>query len=109
MTQTQERRHIQVNAHDDEVVIYAGQGSATDDTAPEQASDVPPSDTSEASEPSVETAPSAHTPSQGSQGEYRATTLEDLNSSKMSTTQKVIIILAVLGILAFILWYVILT
>lgn len=38
--------------------------------------------------------------------QYRETTLEDLDSSSMGGTQKVIIAVAVLGILAFIAYYV---
>lgn len=108
MTKTQEPRHIRINAHDDEVVIYAGQAKEEDGTVHGPASEavaeaqVQGDDTAR----SGETAPPA---SKDSRDEYRATTLEDLNSSKMSTTQKVIIVLAVISILAFIIWYAILT
>ncbi|MEC4272562.1 SURF2 Surfeit locus protein 2 [Adlercreutzia sp. R25] len=37
---------------------------------------------------------------------YRETTLEDLEAGAMSTTQKAVIIVAVLGIIAFVAWYV---
>ena len=36
---------------------------------------------------------------------YHETTLDDLEATKMSTTQKVIIVVAVLGIVAFAAWY----
>ena len=36
---------------------------------------------------------------------FRETTLDDLEATKMSTTQKVIIVVAVLGIVAFAAWY----
>lgn len=54
-------------------------------------------------------------PSQGSAGSagssdraYRETTLEDLESAPMSTMQKGVIIAAVLAIVAFVVWYVVL-
>lgn len=37
---------------------------------------------------------------------YRETTLEDIQSSKMSSAQKVVIVVAIVGILAFVAWYV---
>lgn len=37
--------------------------------------------------------------------DYRETTLDDLTSSKMSTTQKAVILVALLGIIAFAVWY----
>lgn len=50
--------------------------------------------------------------SQGSAGSsdraYRETTLEDLESAPMSTMQKGVIIAAVLAIVAFVVWYVVL-
>lgn len=46
-------------------------------------------------------APRAARPDDG----YRETTLEDLQAVKMSTTQKAVIAVAVLGIVAFIVWY----
>lgn len=39
---------------------------------------------------------------------YRATSLEDLQGTKMSTTQKAVIVVAVLGIVAFVAWYLLL-
>lgn len=36
---------------------------------------------------------------------YRETTLEDIESAKMSGTQKAVILVAMLGIAAFVLWY----
>lgn len=57
----------------------------------------------------VDAAPSAASrakaPAGKAEGAYRGTTLEDIESSKMSTPQKAIIALAVLGIAAFVCWY----
>ena len=36
---------------------------------------------------------------------FRETTLDDLESTRMSTTQKAIIVVAVLGVIAFAAWY----
>ena len=36
---------------------------------------------------------------------FRETTLDDLESTRMSTTQKAIIVVAVLGVIAFTAWY----
>ena len=36
---------------------------------------------------------------------FRETTLDDLESTRMSTTQKAIIVVAVLGVIAFVAWY----
>ena len=36
---------------------------------------------------------------------YHETTLDDLESTRMSTTQKAIIVVAVLGVIAFAAWY----
>ena len=107
MAQTQEMKHIQVNAHEDEVVIYAGHSADDASSKPSERADGVSHPVKAESQEEVPTqTPQQQVPKQDG---YQATTLDDLISSKMSTTQKVIIVLAVLGILAFVLWYVILT
>ena len=117
MANSKEFSHITVTADDDDdVVIQAGaveepaaeelvdeataedvgdavEGVAEEDPAlPEQGAEVPPT---------------ADAKAQGKAGDasYHETTLEDLESAKMSTTQKVIIVVAVLGVIAFAAWY----
>ncbi len=80
--------HITVSTDDDDdVVIQAG---IADD--PAEAPAVP--------EPAPTPAP-APRPDDG----YRETTLEDIQSAPMSSTQKVVIVVALLGIIAFAAWY----
>lgn len=90
----------------------AGALADADEAAP---ADVAPSD--EATSPataaaadaafpasSEKPAKAAPVPSQKDKG-YHETTLEDLEGSKMTTTQKAVIVVALLGIVAFVAWY----
>ena len=124
--------HITVNADDDDdVVIQAGivedatglaceptdgpkprpgtsagpaTGPAPTDgasTDPEPA-DEPDSDPVDGAQP----APAAPEPVRPAADDgYRATTLADVEGSSMSRTQKAVIVVAVLAIVAFVLWY----
>ena len=105
--------HITVNADgDDDVVIQAGIVEASDDvTVDSPVAEEAPSEldgdseavfASPADDGGGETAGAA--PSRTDDG-YRETTLSDIQDSKMSGTQKAVIALAVLGIIAFVLWY----
>lgn len=107
--------HITVTADEDEdIVIQAGVvdepsakepsvSAPTPEAAPaadggaEAAEVAPAADI--APEPPARSRPAA--PDDG----YRETTLEDIESAKMSGTQKAVILVAMLGIAAFVLWY----
>lgn len=116
--------HITVTADEDEdIVIQAGivdepAAEAPSVSAPE-AEASPASDEADEGIESVEVAeavevapapaaepepPTRSRPAAPDDG-YRETTLEDIESSKMSGTQKAVILVAVLGIAAFVLWY----
>ena len=87
MANSKEFSHITVTADDDDdVVIQAG-------VVEEPAAEEP-----------VEEAP-LEEPVDEPGAEEAETTLDDLEATKMSTTQKVIIVVAVLGIVAFAAWY----
>lgn len=125
MANPQEFSHITVTADEDDVVIQAGAVEETvveeapaaevDDareedleSAPEDVSsasgrnaEVPAS--SEAASASSETTPTAR--EKADAASFRETTLDDLESTRMSTTQKAIIVVAVLGVIAFAAWY----
>lgn len=128
MANPQEFSHITVTADEDDVVIQAGAveeavveeapAAEVDDareedleSAPEDVSsasgrnaEVPAS--SEAASASSETTPTTPTAREKADAaSYHETTLDDLEATKMSTTQKVIIVVAVLGIVAFAAWY----
>ena len=127
MANPQEFSHITVTADEDDVVIQAGAVEETvveeapaaevDDareedleSAPEDVSsasgcnaEVPAS--SEAASASSETTPTAPTAREKADAAFRETTLDDLESTRMSTTQKAIIVVAVLGVIAFTAWY----
>lgn len=106
--------HITVTADEDEdIVIQAGvvdEPSAKEPSVSAPAPEAAPAadggaeaaegDTAEvAPEPPARSRPAA--PDDG----YRETTLEDIESAKMSGTQKAVILVAMLGIAAFVLWY----
>ena len=97
MANSKEFSHITVTADDDDdVVIQAG---VVEEPAAEEADDA----VAEAvEEGAVEKEGAGETADAAS---YHETTLDDLEATKMSTTQKVIIVVAVLGIVAFAAWY----
>lgn len=119
--------HITVSTDDDDdVVIQAGiadgpaeaeEGTEAADEAAEPAADAPeeaePDADAEADadavEPEAAPAPEpAAAPAEAPRAErdgYRETTLDDLAEGKMSTTQKAVIVVALLGIAAFVAWY----
>lgn len=115
--------HITVSADDDDdIVIQAGAVEApgavqveevdeaetvavapepeepAEPAEPEPVSELEPP--AELEEPARRAAPAAP-PADG----YRETTLEDIESSKMTTAQKAVIVVALLGIAAFVLWF----
>ena len=112
--------HITVNADDDDdVVIQAGiveDGAEVADEPdgepgprPEPAADPaiePEPDLEPVDEPEPQAAPAAPEPARPAADDgYRATTLADIEGSSMSRTQKAVIVVAVLAIVAFVLWY----
>ncbi len=127
MANPQEFSHITVTADEDDVVIQAGAVEETvveeapaaevDDareedpeSAPEDVSsasgrnaEVPASSEAALASATTPTAPTAR--EKADAASFRETTLDDLESTRMSTTQKAIIIVAVLGVIAFAAWY----
>lgn len=106
MAETQESGHIKVNAHEDEVVIYAGKQERAVSTmsAPSPSSPVRAVAEDDRAQDAPMRKASQQTSAQRADS-YHATTLEDIRSSRMSTAQKAIIIVALLGLAAFIIWY----
>ena len=127
MANPQEFSHITVTADEDDVVIQAGAveeavveeaPAAEVDDASEEDPESAPEDVSSASGRNAEVpasseavSASATTPTAPTAREkadaasFRETTLDDLESTRMSTTQKAIIVVAVLGVIAFAAWY----
>lgn len=127
MANPQEFSHITVTADEDDVVIQAGAveeavveeaPAAEVDDAREEDPESAPEDVSSASGCNAEVpaspeaaSASATTPTTPTAREkadaasFRETTLDDLESTRMSTTQKAIIVVAVLGVIAFAAWY----
>lgn len=116
MANSKEFSHITVTpGDDDDVVIQAGVvNEAAPSVEPEafegveevvEQESVEPADADDdlADVPAPAAAPCAVRPKTDG---YRETTLEDLETGTMSTTQKAVIIVAVLGIIAFVAWYV---
>lgn len=121
MANPQEFSHITVTADEDDVVIQAGAveeavveeaPAAEVDDAREEDPESAPEDVSSASgrnaevPVSSETTPTAPTAREKADAaSFRETTLDDLESTRMSATQKAIIVVAVLGVIAFAAWY----
>lgn len=122
MANPQEFSHITVTADEDDVVIQAGAveeavveeaPAAEVDDAREEDPESAPEDVSsasgrnaEAASASSETTPTTPTAREKADAaSFRETTLDDLESTRMSTTQKAIIVVAVLGVIAFAAWY----
>lgn len=118
--------HIKVSTDEDDVVIVAGAPLAVESSAAAQGTlasesdelsdsipdrQAPDSSRHEADEASLregDTAASSQERFQRagkSADEYHETTLEDIEDSKMSGMQKAIIAVALLGIAAFVAWY----
>lgn len=107
MTDQANFKHIRVSSGDDDVVIVAGaptEGPLTalsaEEAAPEPAREEQSTAASREEKTPVHTAPAR------ADG-YQPTTLEDLQQSKMPLAQKVIVALAVLAVIAFVVWYVV--
>lgn len=103
--------HITVTPdEDDDIVIQAGivadepPAAGPIEEAPDEEAAFEEVTFEEVPEPAEEPVAPAPRPVQSDDG-YRETTLEDLQAVKMSTTQKAVIAVAVLGIVAFIVWY----
>ena len=121
MANPQEFSHITVTADEDDVVIQAGAveeavveeaPAAEVDDAREEDLESAGADASSASAHNAEvpasSEPTPTTPTAREKADaasFRETTLDDLESTRMSTTQKAIIVVAVLGVIAFAAWY----
>lgn len=109
--------HITVSTDDDDdVVIQAGIAEGAFEEPAEEAGER----AVEADDPAEEELPESEceaTPAAAELGAgetrraaadddgYRETTLDDIEGAKMSTTQKAVIVVALLGIIAFAAWY----
>ena len=131
MANPQEFSHITVTADEDDVVIQAGaveeavveeapaaevddareedweSAGADASSASAHNAEVPASsETTPTTPASSETTPTTPTAREKADAaSFRETTLDDLESTRMSTTQKAIIVVAVLGVIAFAAWY----
>ncbi|MEE0705274.1 MAG: SURF2 Surfeit locus protein 2 [Adlercreutzia sp.] len=118
MTKERQFSHITVSAdEDDDIVIQAGIVEAPADkplVAPPAPSEPVAVEVGEIEEEPVASvsrsavvaeepvvAPAPARPDDG----YRETTLEDIESSKMNSVQKAVIVVALLGIVAFVVWF----
>lgn len=104
--------HIAVTPEDEDIVIEAGaRTEASFAKRAESRGSVPGGDRDdarEAAEPQREACcgpTGVERASAADDDGYRATTLEDVEGVKMSLTQKIIIVLAVAGVAAFVVWY----
>lgn len=105
MAEAQRFSHIKVSDAEDDIVIQAG---AVPPCEPAPAAAEPEPEPAPIAEPAPASAPAPAkepAPRPKRADAYRETTLEDLESSKMGTAQKAVIVLAVLGVIAFVVWY----
>lgn len=118
MTKERQFSHITVSAdEDDDIVIQAGIVEAPADeplVAPPTPSEPVAVEVGEIEEEpaasvsrsaAVVEEPVAPPASVRPDDGYRETTLEDIESSKMNSVQKAVIVVALLGIVAFVVWF----
>lgn len=95
-------KHITVNpAEADDVVIHAGAPVPRDEGADAHAEAAPQAQ----ARPALDAGASNASPAPKRQDAYRQTTLEDIQSFKMSKTQIAVIVVALAAIAAFVVWY----
>ncbi|MEY8460839.1 SURF2 Surfeit locus protein 2 [Eggerthellaceae bacterium 24-137] len=108
--------HITVSTDDDDdVVIQAGIADSTFEELTDAELGDGPADAgnpggeeavAESEPPIADEPPTAEEPRRFAADDgYRETTLDDIEGSPMSTTQKAVIVVALLGIIAFAAWY----
>ena len=110
MADTKGFSHITVGTDDDDdVVIQAGIAEAAPEPAAAEAGKAgeAPLEFEPADEPDSTAAAEPETPRKRPARDdgYRETTLSDIEGLKMSTTQKAVIVVALVGIAAFVAWY----
>ncbi|NBJ66938.1 SURF2 Surfeit locus protein 2 [Adlercreutzia caecimuris] len=114
MADTKGFSHITVGTDDDDdVVIQAGIAEATPEPAAAEAGKAGEAplefepEPEPADEPDSTAAAEPETPRKrlARDDGYRETTLSDIEGLKMSTTQKAVIVVALVGIAAFVAWY----
>lgn len=106
--------HIKVTPADDDIVIVAGirsdedasPAAATSPTSSDERS-VAPSGSPDGMNDDEGPARAKAADAADVRDAYHPTTLEDIESTKMPLVQKVIIILAVCGVAAFAIWYIV--
>lgn len=110
MTDSKNYKHIKIgSAQNDEVVIKAGKSSTDESTVASSGIDDTPTSCS-VSDPAaqnIEKANNATNRTSDSDPSYSSTTLDDLESSKMSWTQIVVIGVALIALASFIIWYIV--
>ena len=105
-----DRSRIRVTpAEEEDIVIFAGEVRESQQEVPKEASSMEVTTVEEAVVSEALTSEEAvdETPRDRADA-YQATTLEDLERTRMSSMQKAIIALAIVAVLAFIIWYVLL-
>lgn len=125
MAQLSGYNHITVHSDDEgDVVVMAGvqpneksgepqeepslseETPAREEPAAELDPDLDPSSsTSQKETPIKASSSSGNTSRKQPEDDYHETTLEDLSAVKMSSTQKVVLVIAIVGIIAALLWY----
>ncbi len=112
MADTKGFSHITVGTDDDDdVVIQAGIAEAAPEPAASEAGKAGEAplefEPEPADEPDSTAAAEPETPRKRPARDdgYRETTLSDIEGLKMSTTQKAVIVVALVGIAAFVAWY----
>lgn len=97
-------KHIKVTpAQEQEVVIHAGARTSHDEQRPSAAQEEPAASMRKRKE--TQEALSASRRAKMRDAGYEATTLEDIESSRMPKVQVAIIVVAVCAIIAFVVWY----
>ena len=100
MSEEKKFTHIAVTVDDDDDFVIEA-GACAPCARPTSTTETNPA---EKPAPAAQSEPSASA-QRKPRDTYRETTLEDIESSKMPVAQKVVIALAVLGIIAFAVWY----
>lgn len=104
-------KHITVNpAEPDDIVIHAGAPKGDSQSSEAVIADMSPASSNDqpSNQPSAAKLSGSKAPSAATSA-YRATTLEDIQGFKMSKTQIAVIIVALAAIVAFVVWYTILS
>lgn len=103
MADRTEFKHIKVNANDDDTIIVAG-APAYEDKRKSSNDAIEVARSGVSSRPAEAAAAQVEQKSTGKDA-FSPTTLQDIEQSKIPAAQKIVIALAVLAIIAFVVWY----